>query len=291
MKIEVDPQHGLLLDAVHQSKYGALVINENIVRHFAVRDTYAYDPDTRERRLSVTLGEAVPGKESATISKSDWTVHDGVASTTAADSRIKVYFTGNRIDLIAVKSPRGGKARVMLDGLPAEEAPCFLAGPIAPGAGNARPERGSVGDIGPHGIALRENLVPQTWTIEVTDDQGNYELTGSVTGADGKGNMLKLFVSNSGQIGIPPELWRHGSGCVPFLHPWDGTIVNKTGDVYTFHVYRACNPTIDFQGKGGEFRISLFQALRNQAHVLELVTVGDGKVTVKFFDIFEPPLR
>ena len=291
MKVEVDPERGLLLDAVHQSKYGALVINENIFRHFAARDTYAYDPDSRERRLSVTQDEAVSGKESATISGSNWTLHEGAASTTASGSRIKVRFTGNRIDLIGVKSPEGGKARVLLDGQSAEEVPCFLAGPIVCGGNNARPKSGSVRDIGPHGIALRENLVPQTWTILVTDDEGNYELAGSVTGADGKGNMLKPYVSDSGQIGIPPERWRHGAGCVPFLHPWGGSIVNKAGDTYTFNVDRSCNPTVDFNGKGGEFRFNLFQALPNQEHVLELIAVGDGKVTVKFFDIFEPPLR
>jgi hypothetical protein len=291
MKVEVDPEHGLLLDGVHQSKYGALVINENIVRHFAARDTYAYDPDSRERRLSVTRGAAVAGKEIATISGSNWTVQEGEASTAVAGSRIKVRFTGNRIDLIGVKSPRGGKVHVMLDGLPAEEVPCFLAGPIVCGGNNARPKSGSVRDIGPHGIALGTDIVPQTWTIQVTDDEGNYELTGSVTGADGTGHLLKPFISNSGQIGIPPELWRQGAGCVPFLRPWDGKIVNKTGDTYTFDVYRACQPMVDFDGKGGEFRIHLFQALPNQSHVLELITVGDGKVTVKLFDIFESPLR
>lgn len=291
MKVEVDPEHGLLLDGVHQSKYGALVINENIVRHFAARDAYAYDPGSRERRLSLTPGEAALGKESATLSGTNWTLREGVASATARGSRIKVCFTGHRIDLIGVASPDGGKARILLDGLPAEEVRCFYAGPIVAGANNARPNQGSVGDIGPHGIALRANLVPQTWTILVTDDEGNYKLTGSATGSDGTGNMLKPFMSNSGQIGIPPELWRHGAGCVPFLQPWDGKILNKTGDAYTFNVSHACRPIVDFYGKGGAFRVTLFQALANQSHVLELITNGDGKVTVKLFDIFEPPLR
>jgi len=291
MKVEVDPEHGLLLDGVHQSRYGALVINENIVRHFAARDAYAYDPGSRERCLGLTPSEAVLGKESATTSGPNWTLREGAASATARGSRIKVCFTGNRIDLIGVASPDGGKARVLLDGLPAEEVPCFYAGPIVAGANNARPSQGSLGDIGPHGIALRANLVPQTWTILVTDDEGNYRLTGSVTGSDGTGNMLKPFISNSGQIGIPPELWRHGAGCVPFLQPWDGKILNKTGDAYTFNVDRACKPVVDFHGKGGAFRVSLFQALANRSHVFELIAVGDGKVTVKLFDIFEPPLR
>jgi hypothetical protein len=291
MKVEVDPEHGLLQDGVHQSKYGALVINENIFRHFAVRDTYAYDPDSRERRLSVTRSEVASGAESATISDPNWTTKDGVASTTASGSRIKVRFTGNRINLIGVRSPDGGKARIMLDGLAAEEVPCFLAGPIVCGANNARPEQGSVRDVGPHGITLLENLVPQTWTIRVTDNEGSYDLTGSVTGADGVGDVLKPFVGNSGQVCVPAELWRHGASCVPFLHPWDGKILNKAGDTYTFDVYRACEPMVDFRGKAGEFRVCLFQALPNQSHVLELLTVGEGRVTVKCFEVFEPPLH
>jgi len=291
MKVEVDAEHGLLQDGVHQSKYGALVINENIARHFAPRDAYAYAPDSRERRLNVTRSGRTSDRESATIAGPSWTVREGVASTAAPGSRIKIRFTGNRIDLIGVKSPDGGTARIMLDGLPAEKVPCFLAGPITCGANNVLPKQGSVNDIGPHGIALCGDLVPQTWTIVVTDDEGGYELTGGVTGPDGRGHMLKPFISNSGQISISPELWRHGAGCVPFLHPWDGRILNRTGDAYTFTVYRACTPVVDFHGKGGDFRITLFHNLPNQAHVLELITVGDGKANVKDFDIFEPPLR
>ncbi|NLX99261.1 MAG: hypothetical protein GXY83_24250 [Rhodopirellula sp.] len=291
MEVEVDPEHGLLQDGVQQSKYGALVINENIVRHFAARDTYAYDPNDRERRLGVTRSETDGGQECATAMGPHWTLLDGAAGTDAAGSRIRVQFTGNRIDLIGVRAPDGVRAKIRLDGLPAEEVPCFLAGPIVPGRDNAAPPQGSIGDIGPHGIDLGRGLVPQTWTIRVTDDKGHYELVGSVTGADGEGNVLKPFVSNSGQIGIPPELWRHGAGCVPFLHPWNGKILNKAGDTYTFDVYRACAGIVDFQGNGGEFRTTLFQALPNQSHVLELITAGEGRVTVKRFDVFEPPLR
>ena len=291
MKVEVDPDNGLLMDAVHQSRYGALVINENIVRHFAARDDYAYDPAGRERRLILKQKDVGADKEIATVVGPGWTFEDGIASTSASGSRIKVRFTGNRIDLIGVSSPDGGQANITLDGVPAAEVPCFFAGPIVPGPKNTRPKQGSVRDIGPHGITLDTSLVPQTWTIRVTDDEGNYELSGSVTGPDGIGNMLKPFISNSGQVNIPPERWRHGAGCVPFLHPWNGKILNKAGDTYTFDVYRTAEPTVDFRGPDREFRISLFQNLSNEPHTLELITTGDGDVSVKAFDVFEPPLK
>ena len=291
MKVEVDPDHGLLMDGVHQSKYGALVINEHIVRHFAVRDAYAYAPESRERSLSVTQGEKASGEESATVVGPDWVLREGVASTSVAGNRIKVRFTGNRLDLIGVASPNGGTAKVLLDGVPAGEAPHFFAGPVVPAPGNTRPGKGSVGDIGPHGIALGANLLPQDWTVQVTDDEGGYELVGSVTGADGTGHMLKPFTGKSGQIRIPPEQWRHGSGCVPFLHPWDGKIINRQGDTYTFNVYRACLPEIDFRGKDGKFRVPLLRNLPNRDHLLEIVAVGDGGIQIKRLDIFQPPLR
>ena len=291
MKVEVDPDNGLLMDGVHQSRYGALVINENIVRHFAVRDDYAYDPDSRERRLILQQQDADLRHQRASVVGSNWTFEDRIATASASMSRIRVHFTGNRIDLIGVSSPNGGQANIALNGVPAAEVPCFFAGPIVPGAQNARPKQGSVRDIGPHGIALGTNLVPQTWTIRVTDDEGNYELSGIVTGSDGTGSILKPFISNSGQVNIPSERWRHGPGCIPFLTPWNGEILNKAGDTYTFEVYRAAEPTVDFRGPNREFRISLFQNLPNQPHTLELTTTGDGKVSVKAFDVFEPPLK
>ena len=162
---------------------------------------------------------------------------------------------------------------------------------MVPNRGNTRPKQGSIGDIGPHGVTLGTNLLPQDWTIRVTDDEGGYELVGSVTGTDGAGHVLQPFTSTSGQIRIPPKLWRHSAGCVPFLHPWDGKIINREGDTYTFSVYRACQPKVNFQGDGGEFRMPVLQAVPNREHLLEIIAVGDGSIQLKRFDIFQPPLH
>ncbi len=110
-------------------------------------------------------------------------------------------------------------------------------------------------------------------------DAGDYELAGSVTGTDGKGNGLKPFVSTSGQIIIEAEFWRDAQH-------------NRRGDRFTFEVVRAALGQVDFKGPGREkFRLRLVSHLPNQAHVLELVARGDGPVTVDAFDVFEPPLK
>jgi hypothetical protein len=150
------------------------------------------------------------------------------------------------------------------------------------GPDNARPERGLITDRAPHGVQLGGNVIPQTWTITMTDDQGNYQLEGSVTGRDGQGNNAKPFTSTSGQIIVPPELWRYARDRAG--HP-----VNKKGDTFTWTVYRTGVGTVDFRGGSGDaFRAVLVQNLSNAPHTLELVTTG-GEVRIEAFDVFQPP--
>ena len=152
------------------------------------------------------------------------------------------------------------------------------------GKNNVRPERGLVTDRAPHGIRLGQNVVPQTWTITMIDDNGNFKLEGSITGFDGQGNNVEPFTSNSGQIIVPPDLWR-------YARDRKGQAVNKKNDLFTWKVYRTGVGSVDFRGKQDEiFRVKLIQNLSNAEHTLELVTTG-GKIRVHAFDVFEPPLQ
>ncbi|MEM1297547.1 MAG: SGNH/GDSL hydrolase family protein, partial [Verrucomicrobiota bacterium] len=171
-----EPIDYLLKDAVHQSDHGALVINENIVRHLSLNDNPAYDPAERERRILT--------------------------------SDLEITFTGNRIDLIAKTGPTGGTADVFINDIPAAEYPAFCTTLIIPGPQNHRPERGSTSDRAPHAVELGQNIVPQRWTIRMTSDTGDYELMGSTTGKDGRGNSDRDFTSRSGQITVRSDLWR-----------------------------------------------------------------------------------
>ena len=113
----------------------------------------------------------------------------------------------------------------------------------------------------------------------MTGDTGDYELVGSVTGPDGKGNGLQPFTSTSGQIIIDPDFWRDAKN-------------NRSGDRFTFEVARATLPSVEFKAPAKErFRLRLAAYLPNQPHVLKLVVRGDGAVTVDAFEVFEPPLK
>jgi hypothetical protein len=240
----------LLADAVHQSEYGASIVNQNIAAHFVKRKDFAYQPDARERRVT---GERV------------------------GDGRVRVRFTGTRIDLIGTRGPKGGFARVKIDGRPASEATAFRMSYVQPAKSNFQEARSPARDQSPHGVRLVENVVPQSWTIALIDDAGNYSLTGSVTGDDGKGNGAEPFVSRSGQIQILPDEWRRLER-------------NRKGDQWSWTVERAAVSEVRFHAEKEEaVRMTLAAHLVNGEHVVELAT--EGLCEIEGFDVFEPPLR
>ena len=282
MEVEIDKERGLLKDAVHQSDYGALIINENIGRHFAVCAQPAYDPAERERRLAAAGGKSI--RQGERVERTGrWRVAGGVLRTSAKGARIKVTFQGNRVDLIARHAAGGGTADVLIDGKPAGQAEAFFRTYIQPGPKNAKPKRGMASDQCPHGVFLGKDIVPQRWVITMTDDRGHYKLVGSVTGPDGKGRSTEPFTSDSGQIVVPPKLWRRAKGR-------DGKYSNKTGDTFTFDVVRSAVGEVPFASESSSrFREKLVQNMDNRVHTLELVARGDGPIAVEAFDVFEPP--
>jgi hypothetical protein len=132
-------------------------------------------------------------------------------------------------------------------------------------------------DQSPHAVTLGGGLVPQSWTLVMTSDSGDFELTGSVTGPDGKGNAFKPFTSTSGQVLIEPELWRRAER-------------NRTGDRFTWDVRRAGVGVVSFNGPANEtFVVRLAESLSNSEHTLKIEPTGD--VQIEGFHVFEPPMK
>ena len=151
------PVPALLKDAVHQSDYGAHIINSNILVHFRVPQAFSSEPASREKTIQ-------PEKQ--------------------PDGSFTAKFTGTRIDLHGITAPDGGTFRVLIDEKPAREANAWLMSYVQPDAKNAKEGKGAnPRDQSPHGITLGQKIVPQTWTLVMTSDSGDYTLTGSVTGA------------------------------------------------------------------------------------------------------------
>lgn len=256
----------LLGDSVHETRYAAKMTVMNIARHFHRSGQPGYDPRSRERREVVGISPAVR------MEPARW-------KAAAKGSALTVRFTGNRIDLIGIRGPDGGTADVWIDGKPAGEAPVFYAGYIEPDRRNVPCPPNPPRDRAPHAVTLGKGLVPQRWELTMTNDTGDYELVGSVTGPDGKGSAFKPFTSASGQILVEPEFWRDARN-------------NRRGDRFTFEVVRATTATVDFKTpKQEKFRLRLATLLPNGPHEVKLVARGDGVATVAAFDVFEPPLK
>ncbi len=276
----------LLADPAHENEHGLCRTWDNIVRHIAKPQRFAYDFQSRERRLRVS-----PPAKSATESvvlSNGWSSGDGIVRASRPEERIKVRFTGNRIDLLGRAVKSGGTIRVFIDGRPADKSPVFYSTYIQPHPKSFpwKVVGPGPGDLGPHAVELATNLVPQSWTIALTSESGDYRLDGSVTGPDGEGNSTKAFTSRSGQIRIAPDLWRFNRQ----ENKGELTYGNRSGDKYSFNVYRSAVGQVSFSAaKLGPLHQPLVENLPNGKHTLEIVTQGDGDVAIESFYVFEPP--
>ena len=268
-------QDALLYDHNHQNMHGRIRVWDNIFSHLTKSNQPAYAPESRERRIAVD-----PPANTATEQVSfsgDWSKANGVVRANAAGAKLKVTFTGNQIDLLGRKAPDGGSVKVLIDGVPAEQAPLFVTNCIQSNKANWRI---------PHEIELGKNLVPQKWTITMTSDAGDYRVEGSVTGADGTGNLTRPFVSNSGQISIDPKFWREGRR--PKAGPEQ--YGNVTGETLTFDVMRGALGEVGFKAdQAAPMAEPLARNLANGQHTLELVATGDGDVAIDGFYVYQPP--
>lgn len=243
------PIPSLLKDAVHQSDYGAWIINQNLLAHLRRPEQFRYDPEERERTME-------PKPE--------------------ADGSWRFPFSGTRIDLEGRKSPTGATFKVLVD---EGKTKSFKMTYVLPNPGNAKVGKGSVPrDQAPHGIKLGPDPLPQSWTIAMTSDAGDYRVEGSVTGPDGEGNAFQPFTSRSGQIGIDPNLWRRAER-------------NRSGDTFTFEVLPAVAGKVDFRGDEGEaFTVRLGEMLPPGEHVVTLIPETEGEASIDRIRIFQPPL-
>ncbi|MCL5270622.1 MAG: hypothetical protein M1457_08755, partial [bacterium] len=144
----------LLWDHVHQNQHGRIRVWDSIARHITNPGEFTYAPEAVERRIPVAP-PAATATEQVTLA-GDWTTRGGAIHTAQAGARIKVRFTGNRIDLLGRAAPGGGTVEVLVDGRPGGEAPVFYTTYIQPEPKvYPRPDvGGQPGDAAPHAVTL-----------------------------------------------------------------------------------------------------------------------------------------
>lgn len=282
------PLEWLLRDAVHQSDHGALVINENIVRHITEPPGNEKGPVAPEKLVTYVEGTGgqglvVEGEFEKGAGIPGFAGHSVILPRNEK-SVAKLNFTGNRVDFVGRTNPDGGRIAFELDGKPLGEFPAYFTTLIRPGGKNHKPARGSAADRSPHMVRLGslEKVVPQVWKIQMTSDNGDYELIGGVTGPDGKGNNGSDFISDSGQIIVPGDLWRRRLES-------DGTHSNKTGDTFSWRVVKATKGEVRIpEGNGELFSVSIADQIPYGKHVLEAKCIEGDEVEIAGFIVHEP---
>jgi hypothetical protein len=128
------------------------------------------------------------------------------ADLTWRDGRLTAEFDGNRVDLIAAPGERpAAPAKVLIDGkAPSAWPECYAATRCTAYPGLPWPAAMRVGRTVP--------WLAEDWTVKLRDatadlKQFGFEVSGSVTGPDGKGDSATRFVSNSGRVVIEPDDW------------------------------------------------------------------------------------
>ena len=214
---------------------------------------------------------------------------DDARVSRGADGSLQLRFDGNRVDVIAKHAahPTLGTARVLVDGKsPSEYPELYYHGrcTCAP-HDTVRPAINRIDNQKP--------LILEKWTAKILacDPEKNvleYEIIGSATGPDGRGDHLRKFVSNSGRVVIEPRRWmvcwsvNYRKKPLPKDYEVNWEVMPLFVDVYK------APPTPD---PAHEYATRLVQGLSNGPHTLRLVPNGDGPVPIEAIRVYRPPLR
>jgi hypothetical protein len=204
------------------------------------------------------------------------------------DGSIRLSFTGNRVDLVAVPGEGGASARVLIDDQPPSKFPELYY--------HTRPSPTPVaGRPAINRIDHQSPLVPETWTARILKcdpvaDVLQYEVQGSQTGPDGRGDHKKRFVSDSGRVVIKPRMWmvnwslRYRKAPLPD----DYRVTWKSRPLF---VDSWNSPDKADPAREATFTTTLAQGLENGRHVLRLLPAKKGaELPVAAFRIYRPPL-
>jgi hypothetical protein len=196
---------------------------------------------------------------------------------------LRFEFEGNRVDVVAPASGNFGTARILIDG----QKPSTFRGLYAATRTNAAP-----GSWFPalRCVELGEGVVPEDWELTITQmndkcTEFEYEVKGSVTGPDGKGNGKEKFTSNSGRLIVDRETFCFAAAYQIFKKPV------PIGFKVTWRVYGTFldewKPRA-IADPAKENLCTLAQGLPNGKHVLEITPNGDGDLPVRYLVVYQP---
>ncbi len=209
------------------------------------------------------------------------------------DGRLKLEFTGNRVDVVSAWTGGGepGHAKVLIDGKAPSEHPevYYHARPTG------TPHIGwpAIKRIGHRVPLLQEQWTARVWGFNEDATDFQFEVTGSVTGPDGRGRGAETFVSESGRVVIEPQDW---------TYDYDWSLAQRRNDAPRLpqeHVVRWQTRAIAEDTYAPEkvedpsmtYATVLAQGLQNARHTLELLSSFGGPMPIGAIRVYEPPLK
>lgn len=199
--------------------------------------------------------------------------------------KLTLEFEGNRVVALAAPGKGGGWARVLIDGKkPCEFPTCYTF---------TRPSgTPHVGWPAVKRIGWEKPVIVEEWTAKLTgfnDAQDDFQFTvsGSVTGADGEGTGKQKFVSKSGRVVIEPADWvlAYDKQVSKKPAPAEFNVRWKAESLFV-ETYTAP----DAKDPAREYPTVLVSNLPNGRHTLELIADGDTPA-LKALRVHNPPVK
>jgi len=258
------PSQALLKDGVHPNDHGCFLMSRLVARELVHRPDLPVSRQSSEMVRSLRVGEDVR--------------FDG--------GKLTLPFDGNRVDLLPASNPGSGEFRVSIDG----RAPSSISGCYT----HSRTSR-CPGVAWPALLHVQWNTVPliENWTLTVQEvrepnSDFSFEVVGSKTGFDGKGNSTETFVSESGRVVIPPRMWMNMERDYKFKKvPLEPGFEVKWSIRPMF--VESYNPPAEIDPTR-ENNVVLVQGLQPGEHTLELEWLGEGEPPVRELRTHQPPV-
>ena len=250
----------LLNDNVHPNAHGNFLMSQLVNSYLVHRPEEAIDPYNSDTVKTLTVGKDI-----------FW-----------QGNKLVAPFEGNRIDAI-FKEGTKETSTVLIDGQkPSQHLQLYGFTRALSTPGGKWPV---ILKIGSQALPLMEE-----WTMEAQKDparEGHFSFTlhGSKTGADGQGNLMERFVSNSGRIAIEPSDWD-----VKYALNLSGiqTLPDKSTVRWrdVAHFVDAATPPAG-QEPHIENVMTLAQGLKNGTHTIE---ISGGQNSLAALRIYRPSL-
>ena len=272
---------------VHPNAAGNELLTELIMRHFRFNTTAdggwyknirLYDP----RRSLEGMIEGDEINLSGEWQKTKYGITGAVKG-----SRLKLKFTGNRVDILSMPNDNPGSAKILIDGNPPSSySELYAVTRSSPAFETWFPAI--------HRITLGKNPICEKWTLKIIDildtkaEKLKYELKGSETGIDGTGNSWEKFTSDSGRIILLPEYFgiAIAQRVTKKLCPIDFEVTWEVKPMF-IDLWKPA-PAKDI---ATEDRYTLAQGLSNSEHILEIFPNGDGNIPVRSIVVYRPPIN